>query len=471
MADLMAIVSKAVFEKDAGKDPKVGTALGMERYISANKNLEPLSDNGRLYLVTVRPPDEKLWLVAVLEKPKFDGKQWKAKASTTPITDISKLRSKLKFESGKGITAAAGALGMSLQTPRALTAADTKLLDAAVGSAPAAKPAKPGKDSSPGIKPAPSGVAPEGAQKSALLATILGDPDNVDARRVYADILTTHNDRRGEFILLELALLGRLSIRKRGELAKRRDELYKQYAKTWFGYKGQFAVRGGFIYSYRTNPKGLGITTAKLFETEPVTNLQLQVGADDAAQLGKSLWPRAMQLLSLTGRIKDEAFATLVALPELQGLRSLNATHNGLTKVGVKALVGHLPALQSLALTANSIGDDAISSLVQWKGLASLDTLYLSKCGLTVDGVARLLAKPLPKLETLALRGNDFDDDIAATIVKLAKSVPNLRLLELNNTEVSDAGLKKLGAALPNLVRLDARNTSARAVADTRVRL
>ena len=39
MADMMAIVSKAVFEKAAGKQPAVGTKLAMDRYVSANKNL------------------------------------------------------------------------------------------------------------------------------------------------------------------------------------------------------------------------------------------------------------------------------------------------------------------------------------------------------------------------------------------------------------------------------------------------
>src|SRR5258708_6230451 len=118
---MMAIVSKAVFEKAAGKNPAVGTRLAMDRYVSANKTLEPLGSGGKLYLVTVRPPDEALWLVAVLDKPKFDGSQWVAKACTTPITDISNLRARIKFESGVGITPKKGALGMSLQTPRALT--------------------------------------------------------------------------------------------------------------------------------------------------------------------------------------------------------------------------------------------------------------------------------------------------------------------------------------------------------------
>src|SRR6185436_6062198 len=92
MPELMAIVSKAVFEKSAGKAPKLGTRLAMDRYVSANKNLEPLASGATLYLVTVRPPDEALWLVAVLESPHFDGKQWIAAPCDTPIVDISALR-------------------------------------------------------------------------------------------------------------------------------------------------------------------------------------------------------------------------------------------------------------------------------------------------------------------------------------------------------------------------------------------
>ncbi|MEO9158204.1 MAG: hypothetical protein ABI591_21500, partial [Kofleriaceae bacterium] len=106
---MMCIVSKAIFEKLAGKKPKLGTVHGMERYVTANKALSPLAEGGKLYLVTVRPPDESLWLVGVLENPEFDGNEWSVEAPcTTPITDLSALRKKIKFTSGKGISAAAG---------------------------------------------------------------------------------------------------------------------------------------------------------------------------------------------------------------------------------------------------------------------------------------------------------------------------------------------------------------------------
>jgi hypothetical protein len=133
MADMMAVVSKAVFEKMA-KSAKVGDVLPLDRYASGNKALEPLGDEGaRLFLFTVRPPDEALWLVAVLSGLSFEGDSWIAEVNTTPITDVGAIKSQIQFESGVGIKAKPGTLGMSLQTPRGLTAGDVELLLGAAG--------------------------------------------------------------------------------------------------------------------------------------------------------------------------------------------------------------------------------------------------------------------------------------------------------------------------------------------------
>lgn len=127
MADLLAIISKAVFEVDS-KSAAVGQVLPLDKYVSTNKALEPLRAGGRLFLVTVRPPDERLWLVAVLESPKHDGKAWVAKRNVRPIADVSNLRGSIRFTSNSGISATKGAMGMSLQTPRELTPQDVGLL-------------------------------------------------------------------------------------------------------------------------------------------------------------------------------------------------------------------------------------------------------------------------------------------------------------------------------------------------------
>ncbi len=164
MSDLLAIVSKAVFEAD-NRNASVGQVLAIDRYVSTNKALEPLRGGGRLFLVTVRPPDEQLWLVAVLESPKHDGKAWVAKANTRPIANISSLRGSIRFTSDTGISATKGALGMSLQTPRQLTDEDVAMM---LGSAPApasakkmaAAPVAPKKAAPPKKEAAPSKAAP-----------------------------------------------------------------------------------------------------------------------------------------------------------------------------------------------------------------------------------------------------------------------------------------------------------------------
>ncbi|MER2566726.1 MAG: hypothetical protein ABTQ32_38740, partial [Myxococcaceae bacterium] len=126
MPDMMAIISKAIFEKEhAGAKP--GATLPIALYRSTHKAFEKLKTGGRLFLVTARP-DDVLWLVAVLEGLTFDGEQWNSKPNRTPITDLTAIKGSIKFDSGRGITAAPGQLGMSLQTPRVLTPADAQVL-------------------------------------------------------------------------------------------------------------------------------------------------------------------------------------------------------------------------------------------------------------------------------------------------------------------------------------------------------
>ncbi|MDP3238466.1 MAG: TIGR02996 domain-containing protein [Myxococcales bacterium] len=156
MADRLAIISKAVFEVDS-KGAAVGQVLPLDKYVSTNKALEPLRAGGRLFLVTVRPPDERLWLVAVLESPRHDGKAWVAKRNVRPIADVSHLRGSIRFTSNSGISATKGAMGMSLQTPRELTPADVGLLG---GASSDAAPSKTVEPKAPAEKPAKEASVP-----------------------------------------------------------------------------------------------------------------------------------------------------------------------------------------------------------------------------------------------------------------------------------------------------------------------
>jgi hypothetical protein len=136
MASVLAIVSKAVFEKRAPKDVDLGAVIGLDRYVSSHKAFEAVAGGGAVFMVTVRPPDEKLWLVAILENPKRKDDAWVAVANTAPLVDITTAIAKLQFTTGAGLHAKKGALGMSLQTPRGLTDEDVALLRSYVLGAP-----------------------------------------------------------------------------------------------------------------------------------------------------------------------------------------------------------------------------------------------------------------------------------------------------------------------------------------------
>jgi uncharacterized protein (TIGR02996 family) len=138
MADVLAVVSKAIFDK-AARGLAPGGVWPTAAYVSANKALSPLEGGGRLFLVTVRPPDEALWLVAVLDAPTFDGAQWSAAPNSHAIRDVSAVKPSIKFANGAGLPAKAGVLGMSLQTPRVLAAGDVELL---LGATKAPEPKK-----------------------------------------------------------------------------------------------------------------------------------------------------------------------------------------------------------------------------------------------------------------------------------------------------------------------------------------
>lgn len=134
MPEMLAVVSRPMFERwSDGK--QVGDVLAWQDYESRAPRLGLLNRKSRLFLVTVRPPKERLWLVAIYEnlRKRADG-WWARELNTTPITDITHLRSKLSFDNGKGLSPKPGRLGNSLQVPRVLTADDVRLLEEAIRS-------------------------------------------------------------------------------------------------------------------------------------------------------------------------------------------------------------------------------------------------------------------------------------------------------------------------------------------------
>ncbi len=457
MSDVMAIVAKAVFEKAAGKTPSLGTQLGLDRYVSANKGLAPLAGGGRLFLVTVRPPDEALWLVDVLENPKFSGSEWVAAASSTPMTDLSALKSQLTFESGKGLPTAAGTLGMSLQTPRVLTAADSALLLAAAGGAAAPAVAAPAAKPSAKAAPAEDPAAP-------LLRAVLASPEDDAPRRAVAAHWRAAADPRGELVELELRLTERLSRHLRLNLLARRNQLLDAHAERFWPWKlDERRHKKGFLSAISVDSGSLA-TVAKVMAAEPVTELTVtDLDEDSAGKLAGAAWLARIRHLIVRGPLGDEGLAALVKSKHLIGLQALNLTANDLSAEGLAALGKQLPVLRRLVLTNNPIGDEGAAALAGWKHLGGLRSLYTTACELSEEGVASLLASgQLTSLEKWTLSYNELGDAGAKVLAAHAAQLARLSFLELKDTDLRDAGSKALAAAkLPKLRTLDVSGNRA----------
>jgi uncharacterized protein (TIGR02996 family) len=213
MPSVMAIVSKAVFEKEA-KGLAIGDVWPTACYASANKGLAPLADGGDLYLVTVRPPDEALWLVAVLTRPKFEKTEWVASANAVAIRDISALKGGLKFATGAGLPTKPGSLGMSLQTPRVLTDDDVVQL--------AVKPVKQARAPSP----APAAPAPGGSDD---LTTALDHLRNARAGAALMAVLAAWRKLRAPELARLLDKIGKQIDRSLPALAGAKEELQTRW--------------------------------------------------------------------------------------------------------------------------------------------------------------------------------------------------------------------------------------------------
>ncbi len=446
--DLMAIVSKAVWEKQA-KGATPGTVAPLDRYNSENKALEPLAQGGRLFLFTVRPEGERLWLVAVLERLTHSGGAWvAAEPNRVPITDISELRSKIVFESGKGITAKPGSLGMSLQTPRALAASDVTLLLGAAGAGGAGQGAQAGGDGA---------AAPD--ERTRLLQAVLAAPESVEPRLVYADWLQEQGDPRGELISVQCLLGGGLEYpSQRHALRAREQELLAEHGELWSApakkLSHQHWFRRGFIDEVHAGAGTFLPGAAALFAVEPVLRLVLEeMSRRDCASLAGAPWLGRVRRLKLRGEIGDAGMAALGKSLQLGALASLNLGSCELGPKGAGALAeASMRACRSLSLSGNPIRDAGLRALVRSPLLEGCRRLYLARCGLSSKSVVELAgSERVRSLTGLCLGGNAIDDPGLQALAD-SPHLSGLKRLELDEAE--GEGLERLQQRFGKALRL-----------------
>ena len=99
-----------------------------------------------------------------------------------------------------------------------------------------------------------------------------------------------------------------------------------------------------------------------------------------------------------------------------------------------------------------NLGVEGMRALAALDRIGLIDSLTLQNCGITDDAVRALIDAfknaNRARLQGLRLGGNPFGDDGLTTIVSAATKFPSLRVLQLGDTEVGDAGVAALAEAI-----------------------
>ncbi len=454
----MAIVSKAVFEKEA-RGLAIGDVWKTDRYASNNKGLAVLDGGGDLYLVTVRPP-EVLCLVAVMKAPKHGADGWRAKPNTVAIRDISAARTQLTFAGGAPLPTKAGTLGMSLQTPRVLTDDDIALL---TGGGPATKPAtkptphtrskKPGKSSpspvaeaarqvrSPSGKPAkPSAgglrsllsTEKPGDALPALLELWRTEPSVELASHIKTVSRAAHTDLAGVYGKSHDALATWSKLAKQGDLAK----VPALLASLTDAPSGDAVKRLAVVAKWMPDPR-VDAAIADWLVAPPYH-----------ATMTKPFWVR---VFAIARDIRDPAQLPRLEHADAKIKQAVAVTMGTWLRAELAKLIGVLrPILADVPATTPAACEVAAAADALRVDSSDLDTLLAAVLAAPESDDARLVYA-----DALSERG-DLRGELIAVQCGLARAPDNRELLA-REKELLDAHGKQWLGELSKLVMTDHR--------------
>lgn len=289
------------------------------------------------------------------------------------------------------------------------------------------------------------------ARNSQLEQAILEDPENASLYEVYGDWLLEQGDPRGKAIALELGTRGKPWGDKHHAALNRHVATHADYLLGPFpkGKGRSQLLRLGFIShlelltgDFQLLKLWLGFSMYRF-----LTSIHLDAEGDDDRPEGPKF-----QLVDALKVIADHAPRTLRRL-EIGGNTELD---------DLEALAPRLPELRTFALSniidrELAVGPRCLRTLVAsaWPRLEALD-LELLRGGCTIDDVAPLFARALPKLTSLRFR-TTFDLEIATALVTSGLA-PQLERLTFEAPGDNPDALAELLVAntlkLPRLVEL-----------------
>lgn len=220
-------------------------------------------------------------------------------------------------------------------------------------------------------------------------------------------------------------------------------ELYQLEAKTSFNddhLQGLHLLSGTELQ--KLNLRGTSITDAAIVHLKTLTKLQwLDLSETRVTDAGFKSFPDLKRLAAMNLWRCALTDAGLASISSFTALRWLDLGYTMVTDAGIHFLRS-LPFLQSLSLWGCSqITDDGLRHLQGFLGLQALNLGYTS---LTDIALTYLLT--LPDLQWLHLGGTNVTD---AGLVRLG-NLSKLRVLDVREChKVSDTQLSELSAALP----------------------
>lgn len=298
-----------------------------------------------------------------------------------------------------------------------------------------------------------------------LRALAISRPSDYELREVLADALLAANDPRGELIQMQIALTRRVPPNVREHAEQRSRELLAKHESEWTGAITAWAevrMRGGFVEAIQSTMKAFLEHGARLLASEPVRSLTLtSVGNDQLKAFPKVAGVDRIEQLRLRGNYTHTGISELLRAPQLKKLQRLTLSSAGTSALG-SFQGGALTNLSSLCLTSCEVGDEGVEILANARELSSLTSLFLTRTGLS-DEAAKALAgsRTLTRLEVLTLGGNEELGDEGVEALAKSRNFESLRLLEINQTGVSDAAAQAIAKSktMGSLRRVDVRQT------------
>jgi len=430
---------------------------------------------GPVFLVDVRPPDD-LFLLAVLESPRYDARGFVGGTADVVMVDIGHLRSRLRFASGEGVTAARG-LPFWLRTPRALTPEDVGLLRAAIAGMPGLPPIDRGTTaiapppipplrapSERSLTPAPlevAGPGPAGAwsrpmarvivsgvphvaplleratlpplpppppplprlppatsEIDPVFAEVLARPDDDAPRRAAAHALTERGDPRGDFIARQLDRHAEGWPPSAAEL-----ELTARYGPAWIGPLYDVLVAESIRFE-----RGFlaGCTTIA------------DLGARAPDRIGHPLWATVEEL--------DCDDMDVVTHPVMRALRRATVTGAGLSRLArrggsrLEAVLGRISAEHGGIRTGAAFDD-----LAPWREALGSEDLRLRELSIVAPRDSRVvlelvgcpLVDRLEVLDVFCASPPRTVLDLGVRLVLDSNAMPQLRRVTFRYTDVA----------------------------------